>query len=240
MREPPADSPGPSAVTSRASVLRLAALVLVFLAVAVGLQASGWDGPGQLRTWVESAGWAGAVVFVVGYALLVLVPTPASLLTILGGALFGVWVGALLAWAGAWLGSVGGFLAGRRLGRPAVDRLLGGRLAQADRVLRQHGLVAVLAVRLVPLFPFTPLNYAAGLVGVRARDYLLGTALGIVPGALAYAAVGASGADPLGIVLGIGGLVVLAVLGGSVGRRLLARTEAADPDERDQEQDQER
>lgn len=229
------DSPGSRPVTSRASVLRLAALVLAFLAVAVGLQASGWDGPGQLRAGVESAGWAGAVVFVVGYALLVLVPTPASLLTILGGALFGVWVGALLAWAGAWLGSVGGFLAGRRLGRPAVDRLLGGRLAQADRVLRQHGLVAVVAVRLVPLFPFTPLNYAAGLVGVRARDYLLGTALGIVPGALAYAAVGASGADPLGIVLGIGGLVALAVLGGTVGRRLLARTEPADSDDPDQE-----
>lgn len=238
MRKQAAAPTGSSTVTSRASALRLAALVLVFLTVAVGLQASGWDGPGQLRAWVDSAGWAGAVVFVLGYALLVLVPTPASLLTILGGALFGVWWGALLAWVGAWLGSLGGFVVGRGLGRPAVDRLLGGRLKLADRVLRQHGLVAVLAVRLVPLFPFTPLNYAAGLVGVRARDYLLGTALGIVPGAVAYAAVGASGADPLGIVLGIGGLVVLAVLGGSVGRRLLARTVAEDPD--DQDRDQER
>ena len=59
--------------------------------------------------------------------------------------------------------------------------------------------------------------------------------LGIVPGTLAYAAVGASGADPLGIVLGIGGLVALAVLGGTVGRRLLARTEPEDPDDQDQE-----
>ena len=171
---------------------------------------------------MESAGWAGAVVFVVGYALLVLVPSPASVLTILGGALFGLWWGTLLAWAGALLGATGGFLLGRRLGRPTVDRMLHGRLQEADQVLARHGLVAVLAVRLLPVFPFTPINYASGLLGVRPRDYLLGTAVGIVPGALAYAAVGAAGADPRGIVIGAGGLLVLTLLGGTLGRRLLA------------------
>ena len=186
------------------------------------LHLSGWSGPERLQTLVESAGWAGVVVFVVGYAVLVLVPTPASLLTILGGALFGLWWGALLAWAGALLGAYGGLLLGRRLGRPAVDGLLRGRLEQADQLVARHGLVAVLAVRLVPLFPFTPLNYACGLLAVRRRDYVLGTAVGILPGALAYAAVGASGADPRGIVIGVGGLMVLALLGGTVGRRLLA------------------
>lgn len=187
----------------------------------VGLQLSGWSGPERLQALVQSAGWAGVVVFVLGYAVLVLAPTPASVLTILGGALFGVWWGTLLAWSGALLGAFGGFLIGRRLGRPAVDRLLRGRLQQADRVLAHHGLVAVLTVRLVPLFPFTPLNYASGLLGVRMRDYVVGTAVGIVPGALAYAAVGASGADPRGIVVGVGALVLLALLGGVVGRRLL-------------------
>ncbi len=208
--------------STRQSVVRLVVLVMAFVAAAVALQLSGWNGPEQLRSLVDSAGWAGAFVFVLGYAVLVLVPTPASVLTIAAGALFGIWLGTLLAWAGAVLGALGGFAIGRRLGRPAVDRLLSGRLEQADAVLAQHGLVAVLAVRLVPLFPFAPLNYAAGLLGVRLRDYAVGSAVGIVPGALAYAAVGASGTDPRGIVIGVGGLVVLALLGGSVGRRLLA------------------
>lgn len=206
----------------RGATWRLLALVLGFAAVSAALHVSGWSGPDRLRDVVESAGWAAVIVFVVGYAVLVLAPTPASVLTILAGALFGIWWGAVLAWAGALLGSLGGFALGRRLGRPAVDRLLRGRLQQVDRVLGDHGLLAVLAVRLVPLFPFTPLNYAAGLIGVRRRDYALGTAVGIIPGALAYAAVGASGANPLGIIVGVGGLVVLAVLGGAVGRRLLA------------------
>lgn len=211
---------------SRAAVLRLLALLTVFAAASAAVHLSGWGGPDRLRSLVESAGWAGVVVFVLGYAVLVLVPSPASVLTILGGALFGVWWGALLAWSGALLGAVGGFAIGRRLGRPAVDRLLRGRLRQADQVLAHHGLTAVLVVRLLPLFPFTPLNYASGLLRVRRRDYTLGTALGIIPGAFAYAAVGASGADPIGIALGVGGLVALTALGGTVGRRLLAASRA--------------
>jgi uncharacterized membrane protein YdjX (TVP38/TMEM64 family) len=218
------DAPPAAQRPSRGATLRLVALVLAFVTVSVTLQLSGWSGPEQLQALVESAGWAGVAVFVAGYAVLVLVPTPASVLTILGGVLFGVWWGALLAWSGAVLGALGGFAIGRRLGRPAVDRLLRGRLQQADQVLAHHGLAAVLAVRLLPLFPFTPLNYASGLLSVRARDYTLGTAVGIIPGALAYAAVGASGADPVGIAVGVGGLVVLSVVGGAVGRRLLAST----------------
>ena len=209
----------------RAALLRLGGLVLVFVTVAVGVQLSGWDGPQQLRETVEGAGPWGPVLYVLGYAALVLVPTPASVLTILAGALFGLLEGVLLAWLGALLGAVGGFAIGRRLGRPAVDRLLGGRLAQADRVLAHHGLPAVLAVRLVPVFPFTPLNYAAGLVGVKFRHYLLGSALGMLPGATAYAAVGASGANPLGIVVAVAGLVLLVVVGGWWGRRILRRQE---------------
>ncbi|MGV3564655.1 MAG: TVP38/TMEM64 family protein [Nocardioides sp.] len=215
----------------RAAALRLGALAAAFVTAALALQLSGWDGPEQLRTTVEEAGPWGPLLYVVGYALLVLVPSPASVLTILGGALFGLVQGVLLAWVGAVLGALGGFAVGRRLGRPAVDRLLGGRLAQADRVLAHHGLPAVLAVRLVPVFPFTPLNYAAGLVGVRFRHYLLGSALGILPGATAYAAVGASGADPLGIVVGVAALVLLVVVGGWWGRRLLRREAGVDLEE---------
>lgn len=214
----------------RGDVLRLVALLAVFVGVAVGLQLSGWDGPQRLREAVDGTGAWGVVLFVLGYAALTLVPAPASVLTLSAGALFGLWWGALVAWLAAMLGAFGGFALGRRLGRPAVDRLLSGRLAQADEVLRRHGLSAVLAVRLLPLFPFTPLNYACGLLGVRVRDYALGTAAGIVPGALAYAAVGASGADPVGIVVGVAVLVLLTLGAGRVGLRLLGSAEASAPD----------
>ena len=204
-------------------IVRIGMLVAVLLAAAVAIQVSGWDGPRQLQSAVEGAGPAGAAVFVLGYAMLVLVPSPAAVLTILGGVLFGLGAGIALVWTGAMLGALGGFVLARVLGREAVNRLVQGRLAEADRILGRHGLAAVLAVRLVPLFPFTAVNYAAGVADVRLRDYVTGTAVGMLPAVVAYVAVGASGAQPLGIVLAASALVLLVFVGGWFGRRLLAR-----------------
>ncbi|WP_219418704.1 TVP38/TMEM64 family protein [Pseudonocardia nigra] len=76
-------------------------------------------------------------------------------------------------------------------------------------------------VRLVPMLPFNALNYACGLTAVRFRDYLLGTAAGILPGATAYVAIGAFGATPgsAPFLLGVGGLAVLALAGLVLARR---------------------
>ena len=91
-----------------------------------------------------------------------------------------------------------------------------------DALLTDHGLSAVVAIRLIPVLPFTVINYAGGLTGVRPRHYVLGTALGMVPGSLAYAALGAWGTSPWGIFAALAALVALVLVGGLLGRRLLA------------------
>lgn len=208
---------------------RLGALVAVLLAVFVVEQLRGWDDVRLLREQVDAAGPWGAVMFVVGYAVLCLLPAPKALLTALGGVLFGLWLGALLSWLAALTGAAAAFGLGRVLGRDAVDRLTHGRVERADRLLADHGFGTVLAVRLTPVLPYTVINYAAGLTGVRWRDYLLGSALGMVPGSLAYAALGAWGADPWGIFAGVAVLVALVALGGLLGRRLLGHDGDAVP-----------
>lgn len=216
--------------------MRAALLVLLLLGLFVAARSGGLPDVAALRERVRSAGAAGGVVFVGGYALLALVPAPKAALTILGGALYGWWLGAALALAGALVGALVAFELGRGLGREAVDRLAGGRVQRVDELLRDHGLGAVVAVRLVPLVPYTAINYAAGLSGVRRRDYAIGSALGMVPGSVAYAALGAWGADPWGLFAGGAALVVLVLLGGMLGRRLLGRqsrpSEAHRPPER--------
>ncbi len=223
-------SPGVESAAGRGRAwARLGALVAVLLVVFVVEQVRGWDDVRLLREQVDSAGPLGAVVFVAGYAVLVLLPAPKALLTALGGVLFGLWLGALLSWVAAVLGAVAAFALGRVLGRDAVDRLTRGRVARADRLLAAHGFAAVVAARLVPVLPFTAINYVAGLSGVGWRPYLAGTALGIVPGTMAYAALGAWGTDPWGVLAGVGALVALVAVGGLAGRRLLARDEAPAP-----------
>ena len=203
---------------AKAGALAVMVLGAVALAVIIGT-----PDIAAMRSRVDAAGAWGPVLFFAVYAGLALIPCPKAVLTVAGGALFGLWVGTGLALAGALVGAVISFGFGRLLGRDAVDRLIRGRLARVDALLADHGLSAVLIVRLIPLVPFIAINYASGLSGVRFWPYALGSALGMVPGSLAYAALGAYGTDPWGVAAAGSALIVLVVGGSWWARRLDAR-----------------
>ncbi len=208
---------------SQAALVKAGALVLIVLG-AVGLAVVlGPPDIAAIRSRVDAAGLWGPGLFFVLYAGLALIPCPKALLTAAGGALFGLWAGAGLSLAAALVGAVISFGLGRMLGREAVDRLIGGRLARVDALVADHGLSAVLIVRLVPIVPFIAINYASGLSGVRFRHFVLGSALGMVPGSLAYAALGAYGTNPWGLAAAGSALVVLLAGGSWWARRLGAR-----------------
>ncbi len=208
---------------SRTALIKAGALVLVVLG-AVGLAlVLGSPDIAAMRSRVDAAGMWGPALFFGLYAALALIPVPKALLTVAGGALYGLWGGAGLSLAGALVGAILSFGAGRLLGREAVDRLTRGRLARVDALLADHGLSAVLIVRLVPIVPFIAINYASGLSGVRFRHYVLGSALGMVPGSLAYAALGAYGTHPWGLAAAGSALIILVVGGSWWARRLDAR-----------------
>ncbi len=216
---------------SRAALIKAGALILIVIGVVVLALILGTPDIAAFRARVDEAGLWGPALFFAFYTGLALIPCPKALLTAAGGALFGLWIGAGLALAAALVGAVVAFGLGRLLGREVVDRLIRGRVARVDALLTDHGLSAVLIVRLVPLVPFIAINYASGLSGVRFRHYLVGSAVGMVPGSLAYAALGAYGTNPWGLAAA-GSALVLLVAGGSFwARRLNARgvgTPAAD------------
>lgn len=198
----------------RTALVKAGTLALVLL-VAIGLALTlGPPDIAALRSRVDAAGLWGPAVFFTAYVGLALIPCPKALLTAAGGAMFGLWTGAGLSLTAALVGAIISFGLGRLLGREAVDRLIHGRVARVDALLADHGLSAVLIVRLVPLVPFIAINYASGLSGVKFRHYLLGSAFGMVPGSLAYAALGAYGTNPWGLA-GAGSALILLVVGGS-------------------------
>ena len=181
----------------------------------------------EIRARVGAAGWAAPVVFVGLYALVTLTPAPAAVLSIAAGLLFGVAGGIGVVLAGALLSAAGAFVLARFLGRDVIAGLDSARLRRLDEMLARHGLLSVIGVRLVPVLPFAALNYACGLSAVRTRDYLLGTAIGIAPGATAYVTVGAYGTEPgsAPFLIALGGLVLLAAGGIVVSRRRRAQGE---------------
>jgi len=121
-------------------------------------------------------------IYIVGTMILV----PGTLLSFAGAVLFGVYEGTLYTWIGATLGAIGAFYVAKLLGRDFVERLLGGRFQAFERRIREHGFNGLLIIRLTPLFPFNGINFGCGLTSIRFRDYVLATAIGILPGTFAY------------------------------------------------------
>lgn len=218
--------------SARWAVVRLVLLVLfVTAAVTVGLLLPPLD-VDAVRERFSTFGWGGAVLFAVVYAAATLTPVPKGVLNVAAGVVWGFWSAVVIVYAGAIVGAAAAFWIARGLGRDGVLRLIGRRAAAIDDLLARRGFLAILGLRLVPIVPFTALNYASGLTGVGFRNYVLATVIGIIPGTAAYVALGAFGveAGPLfWVALSVLGILSLAgaIVGVRMRRRRVAREAAA-------------
>lgn len=147
----------------------------------------------ELAAWVTAHVALAALIYVLFYALAVAFSLPiAVVITPVGGFLFGVWLGALLSVIGATLGSVALFLAARTAFRDLLRARAGATLARLEDGFRRDSFNYLLFLRLVPVFPFWLVNIVPALLGMQLGPYTLATLIGIIPGAVIYAGVGAS------------------------------------------------
>ena len=180
--------------------------VLVVFAVFLGLVAA-WRytplasvaSPDRIIEWAEdfaSRPWAPfALMLLYTPASFVMFPRP--LITLAAVVAFGPWRAVAYATAGILLAASANYLVGRRMNRATVRRIAGDRLNRISEVLRRRGIVAVTAVRIVPVAPFPVVGLVAGAIRVKFRDYLAGTALGMLPGAIATIVFGDQLTDAL-------------------------------------------
>ena len=150
----------------------------------------------QFAARVEDLGIWGPLVFIAGYGVAVIAVIPGSLLTLAGGAIFGLFEGTVYVFVAALLGSAGAFLVARYAARGFVERRVqdNERFTAIDRAVGDQGLKIVFLLRLSPVFPFNLLNYALGLSQVSFRDYLFAS-LGMIPGTLLYVYYGKLAGD---------------------------------------------
>lgn len=147
--------------------------------------------------------------FVAVYAGAVAVSLPGGVfLTLAGGLLFGHLWGTVLSVLGATIGAVLLFLAARHALGPLLARRAGPLLARVRPGLERDGFSYLLALRLVPIFPFWLVNLAPALVGMRLGPYALATFLGVIPATAVFAGIGAG----LGEILAAGGRPELGVI----------------------------
>jgi len=191
----------------------------------------------QFQAYVRGAGAIGYVVYALVYAVCVVFFVPASILTLGAGAIFGLAAGTIVVIFGATLGATVAFLLARTILRKRIEKMTEGnaKFAALDKAITREGAKIVLLVRLSPVFPFTYINYAFGLTGVRLSSYVWTTLVGIAPATFAYVYIGsianeAATANRARLIVYIaGGIVALAasIFVGRVAARAVSKAAAS-------------
>jgi pyruvate/2-oxoglutarate dehydrogenase complex dihydrolipoamide dehydrogenase (E3) component/uncharacterized membrane protein YdjX (TVP38/TMEM64 family) len=114
----------------------------------------------------------------------------ALIMTLAGGAIFGLWVGTLVVSFASSIGATLAMLAARYLLRDSVKRRFGARLAEIDRGVQRDGAFYLFTLRLVPALPFFAINLLMGLTAMKARSFYVVSQLGMLAGTLVYVNAG--------------------------------------------------
>ncbi len=155
-----------------------------------------WDSE-TLQAWVKHAGVAAPLLFMFVYAIGTVLFFPGSVLTLVGGILFGPFWGTVYSLGAASAGAVLAFIIARYLAFHWVEEKTGGQLRRLKEGVESEGWRFVAFVRLVPLFPFNLLNYALGLTRIRLSHYVVASSVCMLPGAMAYTYLGYAGREAI-------------------------------------------
>jgi uncharacterized membrane protein YdjX (TVP38/TMEM64 family) len=175
---------------SRRTAIRIA-VALVLAAVVIGL----WFSPlreqmtrENVRAFVAHLRglWYGPIVFILVFAAGCIVAAPASVFCIASGFIFGWVLGGTYAVIGGLLGATASFFVARFVGEGLLARF--GKVGKmVARQVDHAGFRSLLVLRFIPGIPFAVLNYGAGVCGVRFRDYIASTFIGILPPMFVFA-----------------------------------------------------
>lgn len=178
------------------------AILVVYLAVIAGtyvfLHVQGIsvkNVPGIVSTNVKAAGAWGPVVLVLFYVLSTIIPFPTFSIAIIGGALFGPWLGSLAVVIGVNVAGTISFFLARYFGRHFVSENERGWVKKYDDLMTEQGMSAAMAMRLL-FFPYDAVSIGCGLTRMSYRQYALGTFLGSFASTVSFVVLGESITTP--------------------------------------------
>ena len=136
--------------------------------------------------WTEAFGsrWWAPWVILAAYTPASVTMFPRPLITLAAVVAFGPWLGFVYSMSGILLAAIAGYYAGHLFDRDAVRRIAGDRLNRLTHALQARGLLAITAVRLVPVAPFAVESIVAGAIRIKLWHLVVGTFLGMLPGTL--------------------------------------------------------
>ncbi|MBY6205741.1 FAD-dependent oxidoreductase [Halomonas denitrificans] len=172
----------------------------------------------ELLTYIDRNFLVALAIFIGTYIVMAALSLPgAAILTLAGGALFGLLAGTVAVSIASTIGATLVFLAARFLFRESVQKRFGKRLKRINEGVERDGAFYLLALRLVPIFPFWVINLVMALTPIRTWTYAWVSLVGMFPATVVYVNAGTQLAqvDSIGDVLSpglIGAFVLLGLL----------------------------
>lgn len=170
----------------------VAVLAFAAAATAVPLQSEPDFTSSPIYTWLQenktAAYWAAPLLMVV----VAILPIPAEIPAAINGMLFGVVLGIIMTWGGAMVGAMISYELARCFGRKLSRRFVKPGVIEKLDGLKDTEAAVLLMLRFTPMVAFTVVNWASGLLQVRRTTFAWTTAVGILPGAIAFTASGSA------------------------------------------------
>ncbi|MET0559083.1 MAG: VTT domain-containing protein [Solirubrobacterales bacterium] len=233
--------PLPEIAITLAGVAFVALLFLAVPALRESVSAALHGDSDEVRRQVDSLGVGGPLLILVLCVVHTVVFYPAEIIDVAAGFAYGFLPALLLVMTGWLISALLSFAIGRSVARPLLDRWLGAeRFERAEASIERGGAPLLLALRLIPILPFSLVSYAAGAARVPTWRFTWTTALGYLPITAITVYLGSrieelSLTDPL--VLASAALLVLLLVGGHwATRRFSSRRDTTAP-ERDASSD---
>ena len=186
-----------AAMMNRTTINRLA-ISLAFVALAYSLYLLPFaDWVAATVTWAQEHPVAGPSTYILCVVLATVLFVPGSVSMMIGGFLFGLVPGFVMAAIGISLGAQSAFMAGRKGARHWVERRAAAsrRLTAIEKGLQEEAFLIVVLTRLSLVIPFNLLNYAYGVTSVRSGTHLVATTLGMLPAVALYVYLGTLARD---------------------------------------------
>lgn len=165
-------------------------LLLSIIFVAIGFRLSGVEqhiNSDNLEPLLTLCKDCPPLLYIAILAIAPVIFLPGFPFVIAGGLIYGPVMGVTYAMIGATLGAIISFIVSRYVaGELVAKKLDSSKWRKLPEMTQSHGWKIVLFLRLIPLFPFTPLNYALGLTNIKTSHYAIATALGIFPACVAF------------------------------------------------------
>ena len=170
-------------------------IVFLFITILLGVfyyfDLLSFTNPSEIRDYVLSFGELSPIVFIILFTIVPLTLFPDAILAIAGGLIFGLYEGSIYIMIGALCGSTLSFYIARFYGSWIKDKLKNEKILDIDKNIKKNGFMIIFILRLVPLVPFDIISYSAGFSSIKYKDFIIATFIGIIPGVVVYANIGA-------------------------------------------------